>query len=456
MRYLLVLAVVISACSKRQDRTWNALISAFGSAVSLDGPETFSIAYIIRQTHEPYFRMDENRQVTSKVLRHFENSFDFKSFTLCPNPEWKFSETEPFSTEDIKVSLRKLTSKLSEVTLPNVGRCVRAEFDKPKRRFYQILSNLFKSPSRVAKDPRYALGLGPFAIKSFTKDKMVLERKPWTSGRFDKIELTLVPENRRENLPEEGYEDYNLFPETWIPEKIKKEYKAYAVSNRIMGLMFIHVNDERLRKRLFHCADIPALNSFYQSYARPPLETANLFPIGIRGARPGPPVQNCPPRPMKYTGKPLRMLNMYPALQAQLAGWAAGLTKRTGIPIEVVETDGEGLTKFVAEDKSGYDVAFIASGSDDSEPAAHLEAFLGKSKVYRYTPRAWDLEYEQILEIENTAERERRAIEMGERLLKAAVALPLGQGRKMLYYPKDLSMPLGGNAFEFPEVDKIQ
>lgn len=458
MRYAasFALLIALTGCFKKQDRTWNAILPTFGNSIVLSEVPTYTAAYVGRQTHEPYFRFDENRQVTSKVLVHYESTIDFKAFVLCPDTRLRFSESEFLTATDVQSSLSRLKPKSNEIVKTEFGDCVRAEFAKPNRRFFQTLSEFSYAASRASKDPRFTLGLGPFAIKSFTDSQIVLERKPWTQGRFDRIELVAMNDLRKENIPAGDFEDFNMLAEPWLPEKVTKTYQQYSITKNALTVLMLHMTDERLRQRIFHCVDIGALReiSFYS--VRDPLEVATLLPLGIRGAKAGLPLQNCPSKPMNYSGRPLRLLNYFPERHSQMAAYAQRLSKRTGIPIEVKAVDAKQVVQMVAEDKAGYDLAIIALTGEHWTAESFLENFFGETKMHRYTPGAWEREFEEVLGLADPAERDRRAIALADKVMKAAFALPVGQLRKMLYYPKELSVPFGGNSYEYPEVDKIK
>lgn len=457
--FFLAFILIQTGCSRKKPHVWTALLMGTVSEIKPSAAHSDRVSYILRQTHEPLFRFDENNQATSRLLTKWSRSDDYKDFQLCPNQHLSFEKNEIFNTRDIKNSIKSAWNGIAKYSLVEENGCLAIHFLKPRFNFFETLASFGTAPSRPTSDHRIELGLGPFRVSKLADDEIVLLRKiPNANKRFNKIVLKNIDFLSQEQINDHSIQEFNLISRSKIPHWVPEEYATYPNSNLRTYDLVINIPDLHLRKAIFNCLDVAKLrNAFFQSQSF--RDIGSLFPIGIKGAVSQKVHQSCIGfSGFKLRSRPLVFLNWKPEHDSELRKLFAELEVKTGIVIKSKPCTATELAHHFIDTHSGYDLGIVYIQNEFSDMADFLETFVDPNKII-HSLKFPDLakKFEQF---KNTADQEKRqkfGIALNNDILNQAIALPLFQPINHIYYPKDIKLPQVGSTFNtWPEVDQIQ
>ena len=101
-----LLGLIFAGCllffkAKTGDDVWR-VIGEIPPSISREKGIDTSTYYIIRQTHEPLFRCDDLQNYTSRVLKSWGRSVDYRKYSFYPDTSRKFTAQAAFSEEYFK------------------------------------------------------------------------------------------------------------------------------------------------------------------------------------------------------------------------------------------------------------------------------------------------------------------------------------------------------------------
>ena len=454
---LLLCVLALFGC-RRETHVWKGVIMGSTENVRPSLAHSSLVSYVLKQTHEPFFRFDGNHQLTSRILKHWERSEDYKTFVLCIDDKAEFEPGLPLNTDDVSRSLAQLQGELSATHDAKNGNCVTAKFNKPQLLFFDSLTDLAMSPTRPTKNPHVDVGLGAFRVESLNEKEIVLTRKLAAAGkRFDRIELTNVQTMKPEDLNDHSIQEFNLITRDKVPDWVRSEYAAYPISHLSLYIVLFNNPDQRIRQALANCLSVPEMRAAFFPSSTNTHDVGSLFPVGVRGAIEGPPHQNCPAEKLSVK-KPVKFLNWKPERHAALLEVFKRVSDKTGIPIEVEDVSLTENTHRVLYLHSGFDMTVISMENDHAQYSDFLELLIDPAKKF-HSVKLPDLEkrFQQLKATADEHDREALALELNNEVLRRGMALPLMQPIGQMLYPKNLKAVRFGSSFsEYPEIGEIE
>jgi hypothetical protein len=157
--------------------SWEVLATGLPETVGVAGARGNIAYYILKQTHEPVFRKSDGQNYTSKILRDWSRSPDYREFRFCPASGLQFDQNNPFLFEDFKADISRITAKYDSSFILGVeSGCVKLTFATPRKGYLDYLTLYENAPTKLIFG-RAETGLGPFSVESISKEKIVLRRK---------------------------------------------------------------------------------------------------------------------------------------------------------------------------------------------------------------------------------------------------------------------------------------
>ncbi|MBF0361148.1 MAG: hypothetical protein HQK49_09060 [Oligoflexia bacterium] len=465
---LLSLILISSSCSRYKDDTWDAVLLGFPAKIS---PEVAGVnmgLYILKQTHEPLFRINDNGQYVSKLLLEWNRDDHFKTFTFCPNTNLIFSEGKSFDLDYFKSylnnSLKKFNTAPSEISIyesntnKNTHKCIQINFQKPSEYFLTYLTYYENAPSLKSKDERIEYGLGSYWVDSMDNMKIILKRKKSESGKFNSIILHNFNDSSL-NLNDRKIEDFNRVLIAQLPSWLAKEYTSYDVSLLQTVNLVINVKDSNLREFIYNCIDINSFRHAFVPNQKDFLSIKNILPIGLRQAQEGLPKQECNKHiRAKVNGKSITFLNWKDDNIESLTNYLKNLKKEFNVNIKLKNVSLNEFINVVLTKPHPYQLTVVALDTVRPDYSAFYYYLAG------YKDCLTDIEIPPIkatlTNIQNTKEFKDQlpfVDIINKEIEKNKIILPLYQEMRKFYYPPRIKgLMLGENYLEYPEVSELE
>lgn len=290
-------AVLISllACgwfltAKKEEDVWR-VVGKVPAAILRDSIDTPTY-YIIRQTHEPFFRSDDLQNFTSRIIRKWNRSVDNRKFIFYPDTSLRFNREEALTRETFESQLSSVTARFgAEYELAGFQDRVEVTFSSPQSQYLYFLTWYENAPA--VKKGNIEYGLGEFYISYFGADKVVMERKHPVSNGYNKIVYLDYTGDKDPNLLDRRVQDFNLLSSYQQPEWIRTEYAGYKNPDPRAIVLLINHPDREARRMIYNCLDIPGFRSAFIPSRKEFHDIASVLPVGIPGGVAGLPEQSC-------------------------------------------------------------------------------------------------------------------------------------------------------------------
>lgn len=432
---------------------WVSMMLAVPDKVT---PKAMSIAgyCVIKQTHEPIFRKEDGYNYTSKLLERWERSVDYKSYAFCPKTSLFFYPGKPFGPVEFVSHLQDITRNFdgdAKIELHN--NCVSVVFRKPARKYLDYLCAFGNAPS-VAISSNVEAGLGPFVFESMIPGKIVLKRRNRVSNGFNKIEfVNYRPGIEQQTLPV-PVADYNLALSRGQLENLGDNYIHFDNMSLKSALLILDIPDKEQREMVYNCVDIDALRHAFAPKIAKFNYIQTLLPIGVPGAIPGHPRQDCDASILsKKWSRPLVLANWRTDNVPEMASFAKQFFLRTGMKINVLNVSAEKLAKLLHGKTKPYNLVIIMSTPDSDDNYRFLESYFGKNSLLRYKIDGIEGLYGVLSKSDDVSAQKDMAAKIAEKIAERNAVLPLYQTVTTVYYPKGIrNFYVGKELFEYPEV----
>ncbi len=248
--------------------------------------------YLLKQTHEPLFRCDDLENYTSRVLKKWNRSLDYKEFIFYPDTSLKFNKKVFFTKEFFNKYINSITTQYnSKFQITYTAESVRIRFDKSQKRYLYFLTWHENAPA--IKETNIEYGLGAFEIDVYSKEKIVMSRKEYVRNGFNKIVYYKYKGESDSNLENQKIQDFNLLSSFQQPEWIKKKYIGVQIPEPRTIVLLINHPDKRVRENLYNCIDVQKFRRAFVPQRKEFYDVKTVLPMGIPGAKAGLPRQIC-------------------------------------------------------------------------------------------------------------------------------------------------------------------
>ena len=438
--------------SKNQE--WVVLSNGLPEKISPELASRSVVYYILRQTHEPLFRLDDGENYSSRLLKKWGKNISDGSFEFCPDTTLKFNEENLFSNELFERYISGVARKYdaSAKVTANEG-CFKVAFAGPRNSFLEFLTQYENAPS-VRVSEAFEQGLGPFRISRLGGGEAVLIRRIPVSSGYNKIILYEYGLWKKSGGSDRLVSDFNRIPPQDVPAWVSKKYSSFNNVTLKSGNLIINHPDRRIRELIYNCVDVRRFRQAFLPAKKDFYSIKTVFPMGVPGAEPGVAEQTCGQavKPA-LSGSKFVFANWRDDNFGQLSEFAADFHKRTGVKMEIFNSTPRELMKNLHKAPRPFNAIVMYLDAIRSEQAAFFEVFL-KSDGYLDFPLPQVAKTLKKLDVERDVQR-RDAIgaDIAAALQKEAVVLPLYQEERVFYYPKDIkNLNVGVGFVEYPEV----
>lgn len=442
------------ACDKfrAQDQTWEMLSLGLPKKITPQVAPINMGYYILKQTHEPLFRYNDDGQFYSKVLSNWSRLTDDRRFILCPNQSLKFSNEAYFTLNFLEGFLKKSVTKLGKAKIHLDGQCLSVLFDKPQKEFLKYYSTYEMSPSIPSTNPQIEYGLGPFIVESVSSQEIDLKRKDFVANGFNRIRAINYKGLNDSNLNNKSIEDFNRIYLSDLPHWVKAEYANYGVMLLQSINLLINHPDKKLREIVYNCLNVTQLRKAFMPAQKEFYDIANILPVGIIGAKNEKPFQDC--KLLKPKHNKLKFVNWKSDNVEQISNYFRIFSKKLNIQTTIENISASEFLLRVIETPHRYDLTVVALDATRPDGNIFYQYLVGKGQrlLDFNIPQAEEL-YDKL--IHGEVEKEKRDIieKLNKTLQEEAVILPLYQEVRRFYYPKRIkNLRLGKDFLEYPEI----
>jgi len=451
---LLLSASLFSWGCASKNQEWVVLSNGLPEKISPELASRSVVYYILRQTHEPLFRLDDGENYSSRLLKKWGKNISDGSFEFCPDTTLKFNEENLFSNELFERYISGVARKYdaSAKVTTNKG-CFKVAFAGPRNSFLEFLTQYENAPS-VRVSEAFEQGLGPFRISRLGGGEAVLIRRIPVSSGYNRIILYEYDLWKKSGRSGRLVSDFNRIPPQDVPAWVLKKYSSFNNVTLKSGNLIINHPDRRIRELIYNCVDVRRFRQAFLPAKKDFYSIKTVFPMGVPGAEPGVAEQTCGQavKPALSGGKFI-FANWRDDNFGQLSEFAADFHKRTGVKMEIFNSTPRELMKSLHKAPRPFNAIVMYLDAIRSEQAAFFEVFL-KSDGYLDFPLPKVNKILKKLDVERDVQR-RDAIgaDIAAALQKEAVVLPLYQEERVFYYPKDIkNLNVGVGFVEYPEV----
>lgn len=434
--------------------SWGVLAPGLPDRVSVADEETNVSFYILKQTHEPLFRRKDGENYSSKILKSWGRSLDYRDFSFCLKSGQEFAPGVQFNDEDFYEYVSSFTSgNFSNATVLKEGGCVRVSFKYPQKDYLYFWTQYAHAPTKNAAG-RAELGLGPFFAKSISKSKVELSRKKPNRGGYNSVILYDYKGVGDVNLENREIKDFNLINTDAVPGWVKNSFQSFDNPEMKSLILLINHPDPKVRSRVYNCIDIPALRSAFYPGKTDFYSISTVLPMGVPGAVPGLPVQSCVPG--GDLGTELRFANWMSGNREGMEKFAADFKAKSGISIRLEQYGMSEFAKAFYQRPKPFALAVILVYVTSS-PKEFFSMFFKNGETYDFETEALSRNYRKLLKFPERTTTETFFRELSSEVADAALALPISQSRRTLYYPREImNLNVGSGILEYPEVAEFR
>lgn len=451
---LVVLISLLGLTARAADDSWKVLIPGLPGRVFASDESSSLSFYLLKQTHEPVFRWKDGENYTSKLLKKWSRSLDYRRFEFCPNPALKFAAGGQFSFDEFAAQISSFTSGYSpRFTLSKHEECVRISFEVPKKDYLYFWTLYAHAPTRRIAENIEA-GLGPFYVESISKDRILLRRSKKIRGGYNTMELLDYKGGGDANLNNREIKDFNLIPPAAIPGWVKSSFLSYKNPEMKSLVLLINHPDEKVRARVYNCIDIKKLRAAYFPGKMDYYDIATILPMGVPGAVAGLPEQSC--EIGSALGGRLRFANWMDGNQATMRKFADAFQAKSGLTLTMDRYTMNEFAQAVDLRPHPFELAMIMVYVASS-PKDFFHMFFNKGELYDFEVPRLSSEYRALFGGGEIPALEETYRELALKISSHALALPVSQGMRTLYYPREIkNLNVGSGIAEYPEVAEFR
>lgn len=455
--YGLFFACLLSSypCTVRAEAaSWGVLAPGLPERVSVADEASNVSFYILKQTHEPVFRQQDGENYSSRILKKWSRSLDYRSFSFCPDPGLKFAPGEDFGFEDFAAHVSSFTSGFAaRYDLSKAAGCVNITFESPQKDYLYFWTLHAHAPTKN-NGGLAELGLGPFFVKNISKENIELLRKTPVRDGYNSIVFFDYRGMGDPNLENREVKDFNLINTAAVPKWVKEEFLNFDNPEMKSLILLINHPAPGVRARVYNCIDIPALRAAFYPGKTDFYNIATVLPMGVPGAVPGLPTQNC--GKASGSGVKLRFANWMPGNDDQMARFAADFKAESGLTLRLDKYGMGSFAKAFEAHLKPFDLAIIITYVSPS-PKDFFRMFFTKGEIYDFDMLPLSEEYLTLLDNHGRATLRETFQRLSSLVSSHALALPIAQSRRTLYYPKEIrNLNVGSGVLEYPEVAEFR
>ena len=447
--------VFVSSCVSKRDQTWNALVLGLPEQLGVGAANVNMGLYVIKQTHEPIFRIDKYGQFYSQILKNWERNRDYSRLTFCPNEQLSFDSSTSFDSQYLKSFIDDYSSKMNlSVDSKIVENCLVSNIASDGKRFLTGLTKYENSPTHKVENKNYEYGLGKFEVSEFNKKELIMLRKEKNSNGFNKIVFKTYEGPEDLALKDKNFEDFNRVFVTDIPDWVQKEFKSFDVQLLQSVNLVLNIQDEKARKRLFHCIDVDKFRRAFAFGQTKFSEINNILPVGVLGGVSKRVEQNCsiPDESISYPFYNWKVYN-FDSLKEYF-----DQLKKQNIHLSLENHSLDDFVSSVFKQPHPYKITVMAFDATIGSHEPFFTHLVNTNQAVIDSPltEASPL-LENLLKETNETKKEILVEQILTILKKSYYILPMYQEQRSFYYPKRIKdINLGNNFLEFPEIGELK
>lgn len=414
--------------------------------------------YLIRQTHEPFLRCNDLQNYTSKVLRDWKRSVDYRQFVFYPDTSLKFDRNARLTKEIFDEQISSVTAKFgASFELHSDSDSVTVEFQSPQKQYLYFLTWYENAPAIQRGNLEY--GLGEFYISSYTPDMIVMERKRKVGNGYNRIEFYNYRGENDPRLQDRRVQDFNLLSLEQQPQWITSEYSGVKNPDPRSVVLLLNHPDRQVRERLYNCIDVRGFRKAFFGKRDEFYDIGTVLPAGIPGAKPGLPRQDC--GQLKAGGEVMvSLINLRNDNAVTLPPFLNALHREAGIRIREKKMEYKDLVKVLNNPRHEpywYNLFQIYLDTFRPDYKVFFEYTSGKNTFLGFRSPTAEKLFAGLLKADDFSEQARLAEELADLLGKEALVLPLFQTYSTVYYPRKIKNIVLGNGFrQYPEIADLR
>lgn len=439
---------------RAEQDSWGILAPGLPERISTADEATNVSFYILKQTHEPLLRRKDGENYTSGVLKKWKRSLDYRNFYFCPDTSLEFSPGLPFGFEDFAAHISSFTSGYSSrFNLTKDGKCVSVLFESPQKDYLYFWTLYAHAPTKN-NGTLAELGLGPFFAENVSKDRIELSRKKKVRDAYNIIRLYAYKGAADPNLENRDVKDFNLINTEVVPEWVKRSFTSFDNPEMKSLILLINHPDPAVRARVYNCIDIPALRSAFFPRKTDFYNIATVLPMGVPGAVPGLPAQDCMAR--SGVQSQLRFANWMDGNRETMAKFAEGFKSKSGLTLRLDQYSMSEFSKAFYLHPKPFDLAIILIYVASS-PKDFFSMFFAGGEIYDFDMEPLSGKYRKLVKANGSSTAAELFRTLSAEIAGHALALPISQSKRTLYYPKEIkNLSVGSGILEYPEVAEFR
>lgn len=453
---LAALSAVFSGCGGPRREEWGVLVYGLPQKLSVGNASETTSYYILKQTHEPILRTDDGRTYYSRILKSWERNLASSEFLFCPDAAQKFNAGEKFTPERLFSHLKAITAKFDpEARVDGVNGCVRVDFPRRRKDYLEYLSAYENAPT-VNRTPEIEDGLGKFYAESVSNEKIVLKRKEAAGGGYAKVAFYEFKGKDDANLQNRSIRDFNLIPGYDVPDWAKRTQNEFNTVELKSVVLIINHSDPLVRKAVYNCIDPAVLRTALFPQKKDFYDIKTILPIGMPGALGGIPERHCE-RFHNKVNEELTFANWTAEAGPALQRFADSVRAESGLRIHIVAHNPGELAKKLHTSPHPYNMVVVVLDAIRPNCAAFYPRFVSRNGYYDFPRKDLEYKYKKLMEEQNESKQIAEAAALAGQFAKQAIALPLYQNVKRLYYPKEIrNLNVGKGFLQYPEVAALE
>ncbi len=450
----LVIAAKLSSCSHGGAARWEVLVNTLPQRISTQDAHVNTVYYALRQTHEPVLRKDDGQNYTSRILKYWSHDLGYLRYTFCPATGLKFDGNREFSANSFRDHILRITGKYSHsFNLTAEGDCSIVSFSAPHKSYLDYLALEENAPT-LSSEGESDIGLGPFYVAEVQKEKIILLRKKPVRNGYSEVILHLYKDIGDPMLQNRNVSDFNLIPAVDVPEWVKKEYLSFDNVELKSGNLIINHPDMKARRLIRNCLDVDRFRRAYVPRKKNFLDLQTILPLGLIGAQPGLPQQNCDSRLFNVRlSTPIVFYNNRDDNEDQLKGLAEDFKKKTGVPLNIAKYPADKIAAIKRQRPRPFNLIVIVIDAVTPNYEAFFDPFLDVSGYHDFDTSILRKLREKLGKTESPELKLSIVNMMIADLELQNAVLPLYQISGRLYYPKGIkNIEVGRGFLQYPEV----
>ncbi|MHB9139568.1 MAG: hypothetical protein ACYC4Q_09210, partial [Victivallaceae bacterium] len=251
---VIICSTMVSSClAAKADGTWEVLLKDIPVRVSVKDAELNMCRYVLKQTHEPVFRLDDGENYTSRILENWTRDLESRNYRLCPKGSLRFLPGQAYTGEMFNSHISSVTKLYDPAGVTSWdGSCFRVSFAAPRKGYLEYLSRYENAPTLSLSD-KIEVGLGEYTPVEVEPERVTLVRKEPVRRGYNKIVIHKYTGPGDPNLENRAISDFNRLQISLIPEWVKSSQVHFdGVILQTVALMINHP-DKDVRRTLYNC-----------------------------------------------------------------------------------------------------------------------------------------------------------------------------------------------------------